>query len=75
MIQPISPDLLTQEVNGLKVEFEEEALSYIGKYNQMLLDMGMSPEDLRAEFDNIKQLRLQIIISNKNLEISFSKFL
>ena len=77
--QPIFQDLLTQEVNGLKVEFEEEALSYISKqrvkiakirfskswnfdplcqYNKMLLDMGISPEDLRAEFENTKQLRL-----------------
>jgi len=47
-------DNLGQEVNNLQVEFEDEALDYLNKYGSMLLDMGLSPAALKAEFSNIK---------------------
>ena len=57
----IYKDNLGQEVNNLQVEFEDEALDYLNKYGSMLLDMGLSPAALKAEFSNIKgRVRLWI---------------
>ena len=53
-IRNILKDNLGQEVNNLQVEFEDEALDYLNKYGSMLLDMGLSPAALKAEFSNIK---------------------
>ena len=54
LIRNIYKDNLGQEVNNLQVEFEDEALDYLNKYGSMLLDMGLSPAALKAEFSNIK---------------------
>ena len=51
-------DRLGQDINGLQSEYEIDALDYLSQYGNMLLDMGLSPADLKSEFSNIKNLRL-----------------
>lgn len=49
---------LSSSISNLQVEWEEDALDYLNQYGTMLLDFGLKPSDLKAEYSNIDILRL-----------------
>ena len=49
---------LSTSISNLQVEWEDDALDYLKQYGTMLLDFGLKPGDLKAEFSNLDVLRL-----------------
>jgi len=49
---------LSSSISNLQVEWEDDALDYLTKHGTMLLDFGLKPSALKAEFSNLDVLRL-----------------
>jgi len=49
---------LSHKISGLKTEWEDDGLDYLKKYGSLLLDFGLSPAELRAQYSDLDEFRL-----------------
>ena len=49
---------LSHKISALKVEWEDDGLDYLKKYGSLLLDFGLSPAELKAQYSDLDEFQL-----------------